>query len=133
MTDNYQFEKSNTPESIDSYSPFTSKQWNYVPDINSGVYQSNGLSLVSWDLSSIYNSATFTDLSEAFITLPILLSAGCCATASTVAIAPTAGMFSLLSLKSNFINLVHQADLQVAAEYQLNKLNHILMYFKISA
>ena len=114
MTDNYQFEKSNTPESIDSYSPFTSKQWNYVPDINSGVYQSNGLSLVSWDLSSIYNSATFTDLSEAFITLPILLSAGCCANASTVAIAPTAGMFSLLSLKSNFINLVHQADLQVA-------------------
>jgi hypothetical protein len=75
MTDNYQFEKSNTPESIDSYSHFSDKQWNYVPDINSGVYQNSGLTLVSWDLSAIYNSGKFTDLSECFLTLPIILSA----------------------------------------------------------
>ena len=40
------------------------------------------------------------------------MSAGFSA-AGGVAIAPTAGHFSLLALKSNFINLVHQGDLQV--------------------
>ncbi len=33
MTDNYQFSKSNTTENIDSYSPFTDKQWNYINNI----------------------------------------------------------------------------------------------------
>ena len=112
MTDNYQFEKSNSPESLGNYSPFTDKQWNYVPDINSGVYQSQGLSLVTWDLSALYNSSKFVDLSECYITLPIIMAAGF-TTAAGAAVAPAAGHFSLLSLKSNFINLVHQGDLQV--------------------
>ena len=49
MTDNYQFAKSNLSEGVDSYSPFTDKQWNYINDINSGVYQNSGLTLVQWD------------------------------------------------------------------------------------
>ena len=39
MSDNYQFAKSNLSENVDSYSPFTDKQWSYINDINSGVYQ----------------------------------------------------------------------------------------------
>ena len=111
MTDNYQFNKSNLSENVDSYSPFVDKQWNYINDINSGVYQNSGLTLVQWDLSSIYNSAKFSDVSEFYITLPIVMSA-MFGTANAV-VAPAAGDFALLALKSNFINLVHQADIQV--------------------
>ena len=115
MTDNYQFAKSNLSEGVDSYSPFTDKQWNYINDINSGVYQNSGLTLVQWDLSSIYNSSKFSDLSECYVTIPIVLSAGIATGAAPpVAIAPIAGSFSLLSMKSNFVNLVHQGDLQVS-------------------
>ena len=94
MTDNYQFNKSNLSENVDSYSPFTDKQWNYIPDINSNVYQNSGLTLVQWDLSSIYNSATFSDVSEFYITLPIVMSA-MFGTANAV-VAPAAGHFASL-------------------------------------
>jgi hypothetical protein len=115
MTDNYQFSKSIISEGVDSYSPFTDKQWNYVNDINSGVYQNSGLTLVQWDLSSIYNSSKFTDLSECYVTIPIILTAGMASGAvPPVPIAPIAGSFSLLSMKSNFVNLVHQGDIQVS-------------------
>ena len=96
MSDNYQFAKSNLSENVDSYSPFIDKQWNYVNDINSGVYQNSGLSLISWDLSTIYNSSRFSDLSECFITLPIVMTAGM-ASNVPAAVAPVAGNFSLLS------------------------------------
>ena len=115
MSDNYQFAKSNLSENVDSYSPFIDKQWNYVNDINSGVYQNSGLSLISWDLSTIYNSSRFSDLSECFITLPIVMTAGM-ASNVPAAVAPVAGNFSLLSLKSNFVNLIHQGDLQVGGQ-----------------
>jgi hypothetical protein len=115
MTDNYQFAKSNLSEGVDSYSPFTDKQWNYLNDINSGVYQNSGLTLVQWDLSSIYNSSKFSDLSECYVTLPIVLTAGIATGANPpLPIAPIAGSFSLLSMKSNFVNLIHQGDLQVS-------------------
>ena len=115
MSDNYQFAKSNLSENVDSYSPFIDKQWNYINDINSGVYQNSGLTLVQWDLSTIYNSSRFSDLSECFITLPIIMSAGM-ASAVPAAVAPVAGDFALLSLKSNFVNLIHQGDLQVGGQ-----------------
>jgi len=50
-SDNYEFAKSTSPQGVDLYSPFTDKQWNYVNDINSGVYQNNsGLTQVQFDL-----------------------------------------------------------------------------------
>ena len=113
MTDNYQFSKSNSTENIDSYSPFTDKQWNYINDINSGVYQNSGLTLVQWDLSSIYNSSKWSDISECYVTLPITMVANV-ATDVGANIAPGTAKHSLLSLKSNFVNLIHQGDVQVS-------------------
>ncbi len=67
MTDNYEYNRSMEPQSQKDYSPYTDKQYNsYINDINSGVYQNNGLSLVQFDLSSIYNSAKFTDTNGLF-------------------------------------------------------------------
>ena len=37
-SDNYEFAKSSHPQSVSQYTSYTDKQWNYVPDINSGVY-----------------------------------------------------------------------------------------------
>ena len=46
MADIYQFAKSEAPQSIDLDTPFSDSQWNYINDINSGVYSGAGISLV---------------------------------------------------------------------------------------
>lgn len=114
MTDNYEYNRSMHPQSENEYSPYTDKQYNsYINDINSGVYQNNGLSLVQFDLSSIYNSAKFTDTSDLFAVLPIVMVAAFSTSTSGGALAPVAGNVNLLSLKNNFIHLIHQADLSI--------------------
>ena len=68
MTDNYEYNRSMYPQSENEYSPYSDKQYNsYVNDINSGVYQNNGLSLVQFDLTSIYSSTKFTDTNDLFV------------------------------------------------------------------
>ena len=76
MTDNYEYNRSMLVQSENEYSPYTDKQYNsYINDINSGVYQNNGLSLVQFDLSSIYNSAKLTDANYLFAVLPVMMVA----------------------------------------------------------
>ena len=112
MSDNYEFEKSSQPQEIDDYSPYVDKQYNgFINDLNGGVYTNTSLSLVQFDLGQIYNSQKFTDTNDMFMVVPI----------STVAAFsdgsalkdPAAGNVNLLSLKTNFIHLIHQADLQI--------------------
>lgn len=114
MTDNYEYERSMHPQSEAEYSPYTDKQYNsYVNDINSGVYTNNGLSLVQFDLSSIYNSSRFTDCNDLFVVLPIVMVAAFSTSVAGARIAPVAGNVNLLSMKNNFIHLIHQADLTI--------------------
>ena len=114
MTDNYDYNRSMHTQSENEYSPYTDKQYNsYINDINSGVYQNNGLSLVQFDLSSIYNSAKFTDTNDLFVVLPIVMAAAFSTSTSGTLVAPVAGNVNLLSLKNNFIHLIHQADLSI--------------------
>ena len=76
MTDNYEFNRSMHKQSDNEYSPYNDKQWNnYINDINGGVYQSSGLSLVQFDLSSIYNSGAMTDTNDLFVVIPIIMAA----------------------------------------------------------
>ena len=85
-SDNYEFSKSSMPQSTSAYSAYTDKQWNYINDINSGVYSNNsGLSLVTWDLTSIYNSAGFSDASDLYLAVPIVMCAACSSATQTVA------------------------------------------------
>lgn len=49
-SDNYQFAKSNAPQGLEHETPYMDEQWNFVNDINSGVY-SSGPSLVQFDLN----------------------------------------------------------------------------------
>lgn len=116
MTDNYEYNRSMHEQSEDEYSPYTDKQYNsYINDINSGVYQNNGPSLVQFDLSSIYNSAKFSDTGDLFTVLPItMVAAFSTSTAGTFPASPPGpGNVNLLTLKNNFIHLIHQADLSI--------------------
>ena len=112
MSDNYEFEKSSRPQDIDDYSPYTDKQYNgFINDLNGGVYTNTSLSLVQFDLGQIYNSQKFTDTNDLFMVLPITMVA--CHSSGASAVAPVNGNSQLLTMKTNFINLIHQADLQI--------------------
>ena len=50
MSDNYEFSKSTIPQGVSLETPYVSKNWGYINDINSGVYSNNGLSMVQFDL-----------------------------------------------------------------------------------
>ena len=114
MTDNYEFNKSMEVQTENQYSPYTDKQFNsYVNDINSGVYTNNGLSLVQFDLSSIYNSTKFTDVADLFGVIPITMVGAYSTAVSGTLVPPTDGNVNLLSLKNNFVHLIHQADLTI--------------------
>ena len=113
MSDNYEFEKSSRAQDIDDYSPYVDKQYNgFINDLNSSVYTNTSLTLVQFDLGQIYNSQKFTDTNDMFIVVPITMVAGMSQTNGT-AVPPVDGNVNLLSLKSNFIHLLHQADLQI--------------------
>ena len=108
-SDNYSFEKSCESQSLEDNTPYKSKTYSYINDINSGVYNNNSLSLVQFDLSSIYNSTGFSDASDMFLTIPIVMSA-VYSNGATGQVAPPVDGFSRVSLKSNFAHLVHQIE-----------------------
>jgi hypothetical protein len=113
MSDNYEFMKASETQDIDDYSPYVDKQYNnYINDINNGVYTNNSLTLVNFELGQIYNSQKFADTSDLFCVLPITMVAAFRRTDGTL-LAPAAGTSGLCSIKTNFVNLIHQADLQI--------------------
>jgi len=112
-TDNYDFEKSSLPQSLNEYSPFLEKQTNnYINDQNSGVYSGNQ-SLVQFDLSSLYSSSKFTNTNDMFLTIPITMVFALSIAGSAPSVAPPTAGWALQTLKSGYHNLIHQADLQV--------------------
>ena len=116
MADSFEFARACSVQGLDLDTPYANKQYNYINDINGGVYGGNGLTLVQFDLSSIYNSQTLVDPSQMFFAIPITyVGAYSATTTSGAPVAPTTviGQWASLGLKSGFIQLVHGADLQV--------------------
>ena len=109
-SDNYEFAKSQAPQSLQDNTPYKSKQWQYVNDINSSVYNNNGLSLVQFDLSSIYNSSGFSDPADLFLSIPIVMTANYGTAGPAIKAPPADCGFGALSLKTNYINLIHQIE-----------------------
>ena len=127
MTDSYEFSKSVFPQGMANETPYSSLQWNYINDINGGVYSGSGLSLCQFDLSSIYNSSVLVDPSKMYITVPItLVSAYTSNNTVPVLVDPTSATsaFATAGLKCGYWNMVHGADLIVAGktieQYQPN-------------
>lgn len=111
--DNYEYEKSNTPQNRDSYSPFVEKQnSSYVNDLNNSVYQNTSLSLVQFDLGAIFNSNTVCDPNSMYLVLPITMCAAC-SSGSGIITSASPGASALCSMKTNYIHLIHSADIQL--------------------
>jgi hypothetical protein len=113
MSDNYEFMKTSEAQDATDYSPYVDKQYNnYINDINNGVYTNNSLTLVNFDLGQIYNSQKFTETSEMFPVLPIAMVAGFANVGGTL-LAPLPSSQALCTIKSDFLNLIHQTDVTV--------------------
>ena len=108
-SDNYELARSSAPQSIKDYSAFTDKQWNSKADLSGGVYQAQN-SLVEFDLSNIYRSDGYSDVSDYYAVIPTCMVA-CAVTAAGATVAvPTSG-YALCSLKNNYQNLIHSIEM----------------------
>ena len=107
-SDNYELARSSAPQSIKDYSAFTDKQWNTKADLSGGVYQTQN-SLVEFDLSSIYRSDGYSDVSD-YCVIPTCMVACVVTSAGATLAVPTSG-FALCSLKNNYQNLIHSVEM----------------------
>lgn len=134
-TDEFNFLQSVSPQTVDT-SPYSEKNFNNINDINSGVYSNQGLTLVQFDLSSIYNSSAYTDTNDAFFAIPLVMSAqystGADAANQVVRAPPGAGQ-ALLAFKNGFTNLVHQVEIQSGGQVisNLQPFTNVLRNFKL--
>lgn len=111
-TDNYEFSKSMMSQDEGKYSPYAKKEWNFINDINSGVYTNSSLSLVTFDLSSIYNSSKFCDVTDTYLVIPATIVTAFSTGAALVAPATVAG-WAISHFTTNNVNVIHQADISV--------------------
>jgi hypothetical protein len=108
-SDNYELARSSAPQSIKDYSAFTDKQWNSKADLSGGVYQAQN-SLVELDLSNIYRSDGYSDVSDYYCVIPTCMIATCVKADGTTLAVPTAG-YALCALKNNYQHLVHSIEM----------------------
>jgi len=115
-TDSYEFKRSSESQSIyDDYNTYIRKDYNFVNDTNSGVYSQNSQSLVTFDLSSIYNSSRWTDTNDLVLVIPTVTVAAYAGN-DGVPVAPASVSTSAVGLvtpKNNNMNLIHQIDVQI--------------------
>ena len=111
QVDQYEYAKSIMPQSLFQDSPYTEINYNYVNDINNGGnYTNSSLSLVQYDLTSIYNSSSMTDTRDHFLIIPTIRTAALTNLAAGTVL-PTNQAFALTSLKNGNSCIIHQADL----------------------
>lgn len=136
FTDQYEFKRSSERQSIyDDHVVYTRKDYNYINDINSSVYANNSMSLVSFDLSSIFNSSRWVDTNDLVMVIPVVMVAAYAA-ANGIAVAPTvttASQVGLMTMKNNSLNLIHQVDIQINGKTinQLQPFTHMLKNFEM--
>jgi hypothetical protein len=108
-SDNYELARSTAPQSIKDYSAFTDKQWNSKADLSGGIYQTQN-SLVEFDLSNIYRSDGYSDVSDYYCVIPTCMVACTVTSAGATLAVPTAG-YALCTLKNNYQNLIHSVEM----------------------
>jgi hypothetical protein len=110
--DQYDFVKSSLAQGLEQDKPYIKKNFNYISDINQGVYSnSNGLTLVQYDLTGIYNSSELTNTADHFLIIPTMT----CVAISNAAnlVAPNANSSPIATLKSGNATIIHQCDLMI--------------------
>ena len=100
--DNLVFEESVNTEVTSS--EFVDKQWLYVNDNNNGSYSGQ----IVLDTTSLSNSGSYINWSEAFIAMPLVLQAEGSATAITA----TNNLDYLMGLKNGFWQILHSMSVE---------------------
>ena len=108
-TDNYTYFKSMEAQGEEKYTPFSSLDWNYITDSNNGIYQSSNAT-IEFNLQNLYSATKYIDCSQAYLAIPITL-VSCFSTGSATVAPSTFNLNALVSLKSNYVNLIHACDL----------------------
>ncbi len=144
-SDNYIFAKSLAPQGIEQETPFESEQWQYLPDLNNGIYGGGGggLSLIQFDLSSIFSSSAMIDLTQAYLAIPITLatqgltSGNLPVFASTNALTngTSTGCWQWAGLKPGGLNLIHAVEFSAngAMVEQYQPYNNLYSYAKFAS
>jgi hypothetical protein len=109
--DQYDFIKSSLAQGLEQDKPYVKKNFNYIPDINQGVYSnSNGLTLLQYDLTGIYNSSEMTNSADHFLIIPTVTCVAI-SNGNTGLVAPNANSSPIATLKTGNASIIHQADL----------------------
>jgi len=135
MSDNFEFEKSCIPQGSNLETPYVQKNYQYINDINNSAYTNTSLSLVQFDLTSIYNSTKLTNPSECYLALPItMVSVYTTGTGGTLG-TPAAGAVYSTVMKPGYWNLIQGCDVQWSGkqleQYQPN-INAYISYKMLS-
>lgn len=113
MTDNYEFQESIVEQSLDDETVFSSKQINYIVDINNSVYTSQGLCLIQYNLQNIYQNQSYIN-NEMFLVIPVTMCYNITQKLNNTPLDLTSNNFpwwSLLAFKNGNHHLIHQCEL----------------------
>jgi hypothetical protein len=114
-------------ETLGGNSPFISKKFCYIQDLNNGVYNSNQFQL---DSSSFSNSGALVDYGNAFLTIPLVLTWENSTNASGVAAFTGLVQPFLVGLKNGHFHIINSltisynnttvANMQVNSDFYVN-------------
>jgi len=113
MTDNYEFQESIVEQSLDDETVFSSKQINYIVDINNSVYTSQGLCLIQYNLQNIYQNQSYIN-NEMFLVIPVTMCYNITQQLNNTPLDLTTNNFnwwSMLAFKNGNHHLIHQCEL----------------------
>ena len=109
--DQFQYESSCRAQSLYKDQPFTDIQYNYVGDINQSSYTNSSLTLIQYDLTSIYNSSRFVDTKDMYLVIPTVRTCAFTNGGANAFIPPAPPSFATTALKNGNCSIIHQADL----------------------
>lgn len=111
MSDFDEFQKSNATQSFATQgTPYESKRWNYLNDLNNGVYQNNSQTLLQFDLSSLYTSGQFIDPANMYLVIPVVYTAAWSAAGTITAPTNAVGNEFLITPKSGNYHMIHSVE-----------------------
>jgi hypothetical protein len=111
--DTFEFVKSTLPQGITRDKPMTSVNFNYVNDINQSIYTNSNLTLVQYDLTSLYNSSALMNTADMFLVIPTVTCAILTNAANPVGVLQSPACFGLVTPKNFSSSIVHQVDFAV--------------------
>ena len=110
MCDNYEWEETIVEQSLDDETVFSSRNINYIVDINNASYQNNGLCMVQYNLQNLYQNNTYIN-NEMFTLIPITMAYNITQQLENKTLNLSSNNFpwwSVLAFKNGNHHLVHQ-------------------------